>query len=118
MAWVAIEDVIFHLPDDYFEVYLAYQKRIYGQKYDAKERWDICYEATKKAFPMPIGLLFVDEKFDAGAKTRVRNRSGKIVLCNTFHHDYIILYLKNLFYVVRKSAKIWSGYLNIRPVYE
>ena len=63
--------MIRHLPDDYLEARLAYKKRIHGQAYEDKERWEFCYEATKTAFPMGIGLMFVDEKLDSGAKQRV-----------------------------------------------
>ena len=74
IVWVAIEDVIQHLPNDYIDARLAYKKRIHGQTYEDRERWDFCYKAAKTAFPMSIGLMFVDEKLDPGAKTRVGNR--------------------------------------------
>ena len=71
IAWVVIEDVLRHLPDKYLSAHLAYQKRIRGETYEDTERWSFCYEATKTAFPMAIGLMFVNEKLDADSKQRV-----------------------------------------------
>ena len=77
MAWVAIEDVIRHLPDKYSDAHLAYKQRIFGQTYEDSERWDFCYEAAKEAFPFPIGLMFVEENLNPGAKERVGCKAKK-----------------------------------------
>jgi hypothetical protein len=71
IAWVTLEDVIRHLPDEYSDARLAYQKRIHGDAFDDSERWDFCYEDTKNAFPFSIGLMFVDEKLGPQARERV-----------------------------------------------
>ena len=71
IAWTIIEKVIDHLPDKYGEAHLVYKKRINGETYDAQERWITCFEATKNAFPMAIGLIFVDKKLSSEAKERV-----------------------------------------------
>lgn len=63
--------MIRYLPDKYLDARLAYKKRIHGVAYEDTERWNFCYDAMKKAFPMPVGLMFVDEKLDANAKKRV-----------------------------------------------
>ena len=68
---MAIEAVIRFLPDPYVRARLQYKQRIHGLSYEDKERWDFCYEATKKNFPMPLGLMYVEKKLDNRTKTRV-----------------------------------------------
>ena len=72
VAWTVIERVIDHLPEKYRDVRLAYEKRINGETYEAGERWITCYKTTNEAFPMAIGLMFVDEKLSEQARARVR----------------------------------------------
>ncbi|XP_028391098.1 endothelin-converting enzyme 1-like [Dendronephthya gigantea] len=70
IAWTVVKDVIRHLPNAYVNARLAYKRRIHGESYEDLERWDFCYEETKKAFPMAIGLMYVDEKLNPDAKAR------------------------------------------------
>ena len=66
-----MEELIEHLPSKYGDARLAYFREIHGPTYDA-ERWDTCLKFVKEAFPMPIGLIFVDKKLTPQAKERVR----------------------------------------------
>ena len=75
MAWIAVEHVIRHLPDQYSDAHLAYKQRILGLTYEDSERWDFCYEQTKKTFPFPIGLIFIEHNLNPDAKERVSGRA-------------------------------------------
>ncbi|XP_028391399.1 endothelin-converting enzyme homolog [Dendronephthya gigantea] len=72
IAWTTIRNVIRYLPNDYVDARLAYKRRIRGESYEDLERWLFCYHTTMQAFPMAIGLMFVDEKLDPDAKARAK----------------------------------------------
>ena len=70
MMWRVIANYMGKLSDDFDKVILEYRKTKSGAV-EEEPQWRRCLSATASAFGMPLGLMFINEKFSGGSKEQV-----------------------------------------------
>lgn len=70
MMWRVVHNYIGELSDDFQKIILDYKKAETGTT-EEKPQWQKCLSATTGAFGMPLGLLYINEKFSGENKAKV-----------------------------------------------
>lgn len=71
MMWQVVQSYIGELSDDFKKILLDYKKAKTGTM-EEEPQWQQCLRSTSGAFGMPLGLLYINEKFSGGNKAKVR----------------------------------------------
>ena len=70
MMWRVVQNYFAALSDDFKKIILEYKKAKSGTV-EEEPQWRQCIYATTGAFGMPLGLLYINEKFGGGSKAKV-----------------------------------------------
>jgi predicted metalloendopeptidase len=71
MMWRVVHGYIGALSDDFKKIISEYKKAKSGTV-EEEPQWRQCMSATDRAFGMPLGLLYINEKFGGGSKEKVK----------------------------------------------
>lgn len=71
MMWRVVHNYIGELSDDFQKILLDYKKAKAGTR-EEEPQWQQCLTSTSGAFGMPLGLLYINEKFSGENKAKVR----------------------------------------------
>ena len=70
MMWQTVFSYMSALSEDFKKVILEYKKAKSGAVQE-EPQWRECMTATSSAFGMPLGLLYINEKFSGDSKAKV-----------------------------------------------
>ena len=70
MMWRVIRSYMKYLSDDFKKISQEYEEVALGTK-EEEPKWRQCLTSTAGPFGMPLGLMYVDEKFTRKSKTMV-----------------------------------------------
>ncbi|CAB3998527.1 endothelin-converting enzyme homolog isoform X2, partial [Paramuricea clavata] len=70
MMWRVISNYMSKLSDDFDKVILEYRKAKSGAV-EEEPQWRRCLSATASAFGMPLGLMYINEKFSGASKKQI-----------------------------------------------
>ena len=84
--WQIVRSYARSLSKKFRNLYYEYNREVFGTKSETP-RWEVCISSVNKAFEMPMGLLFVEEKFNGDSKLSVNSTNCNMLapeqLCRT-----------------------------------
>ncbi|XP_028393763.1 endothelin-converting enzyme homolog isoform X2 [Dendronephthya gigantea] len=70
MMWRVVSGYMSELSEDFKKIILEYKKAKSGTV-EEEPQWRQCLSSTAGAFGMPLGLLYINEKFSGGSKEKI-----------------------------------------------